>query len=65
VLHVITDAGREVLSDNPPIINGKYLEQFNSFREFVQKQPKATEQIESAAETPEEILQSAYEQIAE
>lgn len=62
-LQLITDAGRKVLSEKPAGINQKYLEQFESFREFTNKQPKSIEQIELATETPEETIQGAYEQL--
>jgi restriction system protein len=62
-VHVITDAGRAVLKENPASIGGKYLEQFAPFREFISKKPKAAEPIEPLVETPEEIMQAAHEQL--
>ena len=66
----ISDLGREILRENPPEINYKFLERFESFREFriAHRQKAATltndEQAEPSA-TPEETIESAHEQLRE
>jgi restriction system protein len=70
-LQVITDLGRQVLSENPPAIDYNYLERFEPFREFRKSKPKAdggalgsavqSPALESTTETPDEIMQAAYE----
>ncbi|GAX90740.1 restriction endonuclease [Effusibacillus lacus] len=63
----ITSRGLEVLAENPPYINVKYLERFPEFLEFrntasqstvenIEKNEKNTEY----GQTPEEVLESSY-----
>ena len=63
----ITDRGMEVLKQNPPAINVKFLDQFAEFREFRKvKKDKPTlveASIEAEIETPEETLINAYENL--
>ena len=64
----ISERGREVLSENPRDLNVKYLERFPEFIEFrtTDKKPKkaaAQVQTESNEETPEEMLESAYQRL--
>ncbi|MHB8484992.1 MAG: restriction endonuclease [Candidatus Acidiferrales bacterium] len=64
----ISERGREVLSENPRDLNVKYLERFPEFIEFrtTDKKPKkaaAQVQTESDEETPEEMLESAYQRL--
>ncbi len=63
----ITDRGRQVLSTNPPRIDMKFLERFPEYREFRERKgkprkPKPTT-TEEALQTPEEILEDAYQEI--
>lgn len=66
---VITDKGLEVLKQNPPEINVKYLKQFPEFLEFLR--PKKAEQESSerqqlgisSQETPQESLEYGYQRI--
>jgi restriction system protein len=64
----ITDLGREILREKPPKINYKFLERFESFREFrIKHRGKtdsliASDEIESSA-TPEETIEAAHEQL--
>jgi restriction system protein len=62
-LHVITDAGRDVLNERPPRIDSKYLMRFDSFRDFLGKKPEPIQQVEAVSETPEETIQAAYEEL--
>lgn len=63
----ITARGREVLAKAPDKIDINYLQQFQDFRDFLQKgQSKTTDLItttEPSSNTPDEILQDAYETI--
>lgn len=67
-LIVITDLGREVLNENPSQIDNKFLDRFESFRDFRQAKPnRAQANAESdeheAAVTPEESIELAYGQL--
>lgn len=64
----VSERGRDVLRTNPREINVKFLEQFPEFVEFrtTDKKPKkvATQpQIEGEEQTPEEMLESAYQRL--
>lgn len=67
---IITDLGRQILSENPPQINFRFLERFESFREFrlAHKRNAETaafdERMVSSA-TPEETIETAHEQLKE
>lgn len=56
--------GREVLEDPPERIDIAFLNQYPEFREFRSKTPKDNESSgDDDSETPEEILESAYQQL--
>lgn len=59
----ITDLGLEVLADNPPEINIRFLEQFPEFVEFrsLRKQDDGQIEEEEPDQTPEEVLESSYQ----
>jgi restriction system protein len=61
----ITERGRNVLNDNPPNINIKYLKQFPEFLAFQNLSKQAEKQIlskeEESGHTPQEILESSYQ----
>jgi restriction system protein len=62
----ITERGKEVLKQNPPRIDIKFLRQFPEFLEFMEKESDETQGsniIEEEKRTPEEILQEAYKEI--
>jgi restriction system protein len=65
---IISKRGKEVLNKNPSIVNVKYLKQFSEFVEF--QSPKQDDGIvvldsseDQSIQTPEEILESAYQKI--
>jgi restriction system protein len=63
----ITDAGRSVLRENPTEIDRRFLERFESFREWLDNRNRAesvatAEHAESSA-TPEERIEAAHEQL--
>jgi restriction system protein len=64
----ITDRGSEVLRANPVGINTKFLRQFPEFLEFqsVSRQSNKRgdeEEVEEPSQTPEEILESSYQDL--
>jgi len=63
----ITDRGLEVLKNNPPDINVKFLEQFPEFLEFraIKKdKPEKVRDVEATGlQTPEEVLESSYSKV--
>ena len=66
---IISDLGREILSKNPPKIDTKYLRRFPAFIEFQNgyrndgetEEESITEEIHE--QTPEEVLDKAYQRI--
>ncbi len=64
---VITQRGLNVLNQNPPNINVRFLRQFPEFIEFQTTKHEATlepQEIEEiSTQTPEEILENAYQKI--
>jgi restriction system protein len=63
----ITERGKEVLRENPPYINMKFLERFPEYIEFREKTGK-TQIIQPPSvigeeRTPEEVLEDAYQKI--
>jgi restriction system protein len=62
----ITDRGIAVLEKKPPAIDGKFLEQFQEFRDFkaLRKQVSADDddRVEQTS-TPEEALETAYQSL--
>lgn len=66
---VITEAGKQVIADNPDKIDSKYLEQFPSFVDFASAaQTDEAEISEPAVQkptdlTPDDQLEDAYKQI--
>ncbi|MBC7265128.1 MAG: restriction endonuclease [Chloroflexi bacterium] len=60
----ITNRGLNVLSQNPPTIDAKFLNQFEEFREFraIRKEKPDREEYEPE-KTPEEVLESAYQNL--
>jgi len=62
----ITVRGNEVLKDKIVRIDVKYLERFEEFKEFRQRSPKDTTQENEnldSNQTPEEVLEQAYQKI--
>jgi restriction system protein len=65
----ITERGKEVLRENPPYINMKFLERFPEYIEFRKKpgEPPIIQPPPDPGEerTPEEVLEDAYQKIRE
>jgi restriction system protein len=69
-LFVLTERGKQVLSQNPEKINIKFLDQFPEFIEFkqVRKDKEKKEKRTTAVPTetnPEEALETAYQELQE
>lgn len=65
---IITERGKQVLSDPPPKIDIKYLEQYPEFLDFRYKR-KSKNKVEQgagevSADTPEEQIDNAYSEIS-
>lgn len=61
-VYLLTDAGKQVLAENPPCIDNRYLTRFPSFREFIGRSSSVSVSSE-ANQTPQDILDNAYQQI--
>jgi len=62
----ISARGNEVLQNPPPKIDLPFLRRFPEFNDFRARLPRESEEeTASARETPEEILESAYDRIRE
>lgn len=66
----ITQRGRDLLAENPKAINNKLLSCYPEFVQFRQRKPqkniKASDEPESeSVETPEELMESAYQELRE
>lgn len=63
----ISDRGQQVLKEKPTGISSKFLERFPEFMEFRTKGKKETTVVEDVSptesQTPEEMLESAYQSI--
>ncbi len=60
----ITPRGQEILASNPPEINVNFLDQFAEFIKFrTTKKEKAIPVQPSGGETPQEILDNAYQNL--
>lgn len=63
----ITDRGRQVLKEAPQRVDMKYLERFPEYQAFKARTRERAQAVESAAEnagtTPEEMLESGYQQL--
>ena len=57
----ITDRGRQVLAGNPERVDAAYLkERFSEFREWIKAKPDIVGPKPGPAVTPEEVMESAY-----
>jgi restriction system protein len=67
-VYQVTDLGQKALGQKPARIDGDFLNQFDSFRDFVQREREDDQDEKAApkpagAATPEEVLETAYRQI--
>lgn len=65
-IYQLTDRGKQVLDSNPPIIDNSFLEQFESFRQFMHAEP--IPETHSTADshdgqTPQDTFDFAYQKI--
>jgi restriction system protein len=65
----ITSRGRQVLAENPPTLNIKYLRRFPEFVAFQKgnqkEETKLAEPVVVGTETPDELLAGGYKQLRE
>ncbi len=61
----ITDRGKQVLSQNPPKIDMKFLEQFPEFVEFRQLRKRPPVDPMPTSDTPQEALENAHKKLQE
>lgn len=64
----ITDAGRQVLKENPDKINSKYLDRFPGFHDFVTVSDEVETSVqdkESRDMTPDDMLEESYKKITD
>lgn len=61
----ITDEGKHVLQENPPVIDANYLKKYPSFCEFVQWSSKHQNRSDKSVsdETPDDELEDAFRKI--
>jgi restriction system protein len=60
----ITDLGRQVLSEKPSRIDAAYLkERFPEFKQWIQTKPEAPAPKNGPSSTPDEVMESAYDQL--
>jgi restriction system protein len=62
----ITQAGIQVLADNPSRIDRQFLDRYPSFQEFTQRSPSDADSMEPEVEetkTPDEVLESSYQKL--
>ena len=58
----ITDSGKKVFREGPEIIKSSYLKQFDSFKKFTES-PKVHNEEKEDTETPDDIIEAAFEEI--
>src|SRR5690606_2818906 len=62
----ISDLGRSVLGENQDRIDHRFLTRFDSFQEFIKGTPKEDTGGDTTAEqTPEEVIDSAFNRLQE
>lgn len=62
----LTELGKRVLESNPPSIDNAFLEQFDSFRQFIRADsalPKALPPANADGQSPQDIFDRAFRQI--
>lgn len=62
----ITQEGQKVVQENPPVIDNSYLARYQSFRDFTTSSAANTAKpaaAEDTSDTPDDIMESAFEQI--
>lgn len=64
----LTAIGKKVLEENPKVIDNHYLNQFDSFREFIRFEsenvnPAKSTIVTNIGQSPQDVLDAAYQQI--
>lgn len=62
----LTQLGKQVLDSNPAVIDNSFLEQFDSFRQFIHAEPAPVNHTSTdgqSGQTPQDAFDLAYQQI--
>lgn len=65
-VYQLTQQGKQVLDSNPTVIDNSFLEQFESFRQFMHAEPKPTKHIATDSQdgqSPQDTFDLAYQKI--
>lgn len=65
-IYQLTEQGKRVLDSNPPVIDNSFLEQFESFRQFMHAEPVPAKHITADSQdgqTPQDAFDLAYQKI--
>ncbi len=65
-VYCLTMEGQRVLNENPAVLDNHYLEQFESFRQFMRQEETSISQQETnvqGGQTPQDIFDQAFQQI--
>lgn len=65
-IYQLTEQGRHVLDSNPDVIDNAFLEQFESFRQFMHAEPtsgKRTTKDDQDGQSPQDAFDLAYQKI--
>ncbi len=65
-IYQLTQQGKQVLDSNPDVIDNSFLEQFESFRQFMHAEPKSTKHIATDSQdgqSPQDTFDLAYQKI--
>ena len=65
-IYQLTQQGKQVLDSNPDVIDNSFLEQFESFRQFMHAEPKSTKHIATdsqVGQSPQDTFDLAYQKI--
>ena len=65
-INQLTQQGKQVLDSNPDVIDNSFLEQFESFRQFMHAEPKSTKHIATDSQdgqSPQDTFDLAYQKI--
>ena len=65
-VYQLTQQGKQVLDSHPDVIDNSFLEQFESFRQFMHAEPKSTKHIATDSQdgqSPQDTFDLAYQKI--
>lgn len=64
-VYVLTAEGKQVLFENPDVIDNSYLQRFESFRQFISPdmQAASSDMASASGKTPQDVLEEAMQRI--